>query len=447
MSRIEKDSKIVIVGAGVFGLSTAEYLLKRGYTAITILDRSAELPAPDAASCDINKIVRSSYSDPFYTKLAKDAVDLWRDQNQWGDTYHDFFVRLFQHATQIPDALFRRYRSGVFVISSGGSGYGDGAYQNDVALGVRLKDLKTPEEIKSIFPPGVKTASFEGASGYINYDGGWAFASQGVAVLLERVKKLGAVVYPGKGASDLIKAEDGTTKGVKTTDGSSYDADLVVIASGSWTPSTFPKLNLYDKCLATGQVLATIQLTPEEAERYRNTPVILSFESGFYSFPPNADNIVKFAIHGRGYLHQPNNGPSTPRTKLSDGQDGLRIPKQAVKDLRAGLATVYPELSQKPFVTTRLCWYNDSPDDDFVIGYHPTDSRLVLATSGSGHAYKFLPNIGRLVADAIEGKLEPELVKKFALDRASNDHLPWRSDGSSRPLNLAELCTADDLLP
>lgn len=62
MSPIQKDSKIVIVGAGVFGLSTAEYLLKRGYTAITILDRSAELPAPDAASCDINK---SAHDHPY----------------------------------------------------------------------------------------------------------------------------------------------------------------------------------------------------------------------------------------------------------------------------------------------------------------------------------------------------------------------------------------------
>lgn len=49
------NSKIVIVGAGVFGLSTAEYLLKRSYSDITILDRSEVLPAPDAASCDINK--------------------------------------------------------------------------------------------------------------------------------------------------------------------------------------------------------------------------------------------------------------------------------------------------------------------------------------------------------------------------------------------------------
>lgn len=55
MATVRGDSNIVIVGAGVFGLSTAEHLLKRGYTNITILDRSEVLPAPDAASCDINK--------------------------------------------------------------------------------------------------------------------------------------------------------------------------------------------------------------------------------------------------------------------------------------------------------------------------------------------------------------------------------------------------------
>ena len=52
---LEKTSKIVIVGAGVFGLSTAHHLHRRGYEDITVLERSGVVPAPDAASCDINK--------------------------------------------------------------------------------------------------------------------------------------------------------------------------------------------------------------------------------------------------------------------------------------------------------------------------------------------------------------------------------------------------------
>jgi hypothetical protein len=33
------------------------------------------------------------------------------------------------------------------------------------------------------------------------------------------------------------------------------------------------------------QSIATIQLTPEEAEEYRKTPVVLDFRTGFYVFP------------------------------------------------------------------------------------------------------------------------------------------------------------------
>ncbi|KAI0343725.1 FAD dependent oxidoreductase [Trametopsis cervina] len=429
MASLQKDSKIVIVGAGVFGLSTAEHLLKRGYTSVTILDRSNVLPAPDAASCDINKIVRSSYSDPFYTELARDAMELWKDRNLWGDTYHE---------------------CGVFVVANGGNeSYADGAYHNDIKFGARIKDLLSPAEIQPIFPPGVKTSSFEGFASYINLDGGWANASQGISLLIDRVTNLGAQVIPGKAVTELVKDSHGRTSGVRCADDSAYEAELVVIASGSWTPSSFPQLELYNNCLATGQTVATIQLTAEEAETYRKCPVVLDFRTGFYIFPPNVDNKVKFALHGSGFLHRPSapDGPSTPRTKLSDGDDGLRIPREAVKDMRTYLSQIYPELAQKPFDSTRLCWYNDSTDDDWVIGFHPSDPGVMLATSGSGHAYKFLPNIGRLVADAIEGKLGEDLVKKFAVDRVKNAHVQWRAGLLHRPLNLDDLCTPEDLFP
>lgn len=52
---LTKASRILIVGAGAFGLSTAFHLLGRGYTNVTVLDRAKELPAVDAASTDINK--------------------------------------------------------------------------------------------------------------------------------------------------------------------------------------------------------------------------------------------------------------------------------------------------------------------------------------------------------------------------------------------------------
>jgi sarcosine oxidase/L-pipecolate oxidase len=52
---LSKEKQILIVGAGVFGISTAYHLLKRGFKNVTVVDRAEELPAPDAASTDLNK--------------------------------------------------------------------------------------------------------------------------------------------------------------------------------------------------------------------------------------------------------------------------------------------------------------------------------------------------------------------------------------------------------
>jgi sarcosine oxidase / L-pipecolate oxidase len=52
---VNSSDKVLIVGAGVFGISTCFHLLKRGFTDVTVLERASTAPAPDAASADINK--------------------------------------------------------------------------------------------------------------------------------------------------------------------------------------------------------------------------------------------------------------------------------------------------------------------------------------------------------------------------------------------------------
>jgi sarcosine oxidase / L-pipecolate oxidase len=66
---LAKDQNILIVGAGVFGLSTALHLAQDGYKNITVIDREC-IPSPFSAGNDLNKIVRAEYVDPFYTELA-----------------------------------------------------------------------------------------------------------------------------------------------------------------------------------------------------------------------------------------------------------------------------------------------------------------------------------------------------------------------------------------
>ncbi|EKM53419.1 uncharacterized protein PHACADRAFT_259793 [Phanerochaete carnosa HHB-10118-sp] len=448
----EYTRTVVIVGAGVFGLSTALHLLQRGYS-VTVLERASEVPAQDAAGYDLNKVVRSSYADPFYTEFAREAIDLWRKE-EWEGCYHE---------------------CGVFMPLATGSLYSKEAYENDVAAGARISEVRSFDDLKKVFPVDVATgfdsqSSEAELSGFLNHEGGWAESGRALEILLERVRAAGAQVIAGKEVSEVLRegaASDSQAPlhvtGVKCTDGSEYHAAVVIVAAGAWTPRLVQRLGVefagpgtqkseYEPTrhvgvgLATGQVVATIQLTQEEADRYHSVPIVLDYGSGIYMFPPNADNVVKLGYHGNGYLHQPSSSmASTPRTALTDGEDGLRIPKEMVKLFRGSLKRIYPELGKKPFSGTRLCWYNDSPDDDWVIGFHPITQGLLFATAGSGHAFKFLPNIGRLVADALEGKLLPELAARFSLERTMNAHTSSRMGLPIRPLKLEELCDQDDL--
>lgn len=67
---VSKSDPIVIVGAGVFGLSTALRLSEAGYTDITVLEKDSSVPSQFSAANDLNKIIRVEYENPFYTELS-----------------------------------------------------------------------------------------------------------------------------------------------------------------------------------------------------------------------------------------------------------------------------------------------------------------------------------------------------------------------------------------
>lgn len=130
--------------------------------------------------------------------------------------------------------------------------YGAKAYENDIAAGARITKLDTEATISAVFPPNIKSGALDNLAGYLNHDGGWAYASQGVSLMTQRVKEMGGKLFTGKAAHKLLRrGEDGRTLGVECKDGTRFEADLTVLATGSWTASSFVELDL-GHCLATG---------------------------------------------------------------------------------------------------------------------------------------------------------------------------------------------------
>ena len=76
--------------------------------------------------------------------------------------------------------------------------------------------------------------------------------------------------------------------------------------------------------------------------------------------------------------------------------------------MREFLSDSFPSLADAPVVFTRVCFYCDTKDGDFWIAPDPDRTGLTIAAGDCGHGFKFAPVFGGIIADAIEGKVNPK---------------------------------------
>lgn len=76
-----EQADVVVVGAGIFGLSAALELTARGYSVLVV--DPGPVPHPLASSTDISKVIRMEYgSDEIYMALAEEARRGWLSWNE-----------------------------------------------------------------------------------------------------------------------------------------------------------------------------------------------------------------------------------------------------------------------------------------------------------------------------------------------------------------------------
>lgn len=129
-------------------------------------------------------------------------------------------------------------------------------------------------------------------------------------------------------------------------------------------------------------------------------------------FPPQGNGIIKIGAVNFVTNYAPTHPTlSLPRYRSDNPQDD--IPKPIEDHLRNWLRELAPALADREWFETRICWDADMADYNFLIGSHPEHSGLKLAVGGSAHGFKFLPVIGKYIVQMLEGKLEPEIEKKW----------------------------------
>lgn len=179
-----------------------------------------------------------------------------------------------------------------------------------------------------------------------------------------------------------LVTEGRSVTGIKTKDGSIHKSDRVIMCTGPWTSSL---IDMHKQVIATGQVVIHFKPPKEIQETLKNLPVWFGgYESGgYYGFPDN-NGILKVAKHSTGYLNpRASDNVSVPRT-----DEGDKIPEQALSEFREFLRKFLPITDDLDVVYSRVCWYSDSIDGQFMIGAHPDFDDLIVAAGDSGHAMK-----------------------------------------------------------
>lgn len=281
-------------------------------------------------------------------------------------------------------------------------------------------------------------------AGVLDTTGGLTVADNACRFALAKAKSLGVkfIFGPTQGTySDLVYDLTGkVATGVKTKDGQVHQAALTLFACGGWTPSILPQLDGLCETTAGSVTLLKIPKSSPLFERFapENFPswqykMRDGANGGLYGFPRNDDGWLKIGYRGAKYTHptvqKDGKERSVPITRWTEEATIKSIPQQALEVIQDFLDQELPELGAEGLrpSLTRLCWYTDTFDNHFVIDRVPDVQGVMVATGGSGHAFKYLPNIGNWVVDIIEG---------VNIDRPAIKAWKWRQLGDQKPVNV-----------
>lgn len=372
-------SHIIVIGCGIFGVTAAFELRRRGHR-VTLVD-AGPVPHPDAASTDISKVIRMEYgSDEYHMALVEEALEGWDD---WNDRWRGDGTGPLFHETGVLMLCRQPMASGGFEFES---------WQLLNRRG-HTPDRMDAASIARRFPAW---STGNHVDGFYHARGGHTESSKVVVANLEWAKTEGVVVRERFRVAGLTK-DGARVVGITGEDGTVLGADEVVVATGTWVTKLVPELAPLFR--SSGHPVFHYAPSNPEAFRAEVFPVFTAdiVHTGFYGFPLSQDGFVKIATHSEGT----DTDPDGPR----------EIPAGAEAHQRAFLQETFPLLADAPVVASRLCLYSDTRDGDFWIDRHPDLAGLTVASGGSGHGFKFAPVLGGIIADVVEGAANPWLER------------------------------------
>ncbi|KAI1152015.1 fructosyl amine:oxygen oxidoreductase [Nemania diffusa] len=445
MSMAGKSNTILIIGGGTWGCSIALELARNGYSNVTVLD-GEEVPSSIAAGNDLNKIMEEGSQSEDDT----DAAYGW-------NRLHDLCTTAW-----LNDPIYKPYyhRTGYVMAASSDAAYE--ALRKDISGHEdEYQELVSAEQFRSTMPKGVLTGDLIGWRGFTKSSGaGWLFARGAIIAAKQEAERLGArfitgqhglvteLLFSDEISDESMRGEQGdmmkrtALQGVRSAGGMIHRAHTTILANGANADSL---VDLKQQLRPTAWTLAHIQMSPSEAELYKDLPVLFNIEKGFFMEPSAETHELKICDEHPGYInpvyqHLPDNRSTQEDGYGKHGGERViigsrpfakhQIPVESEERVRAFLQEIMPHLAARPLSFARICWDADTVDRMPLIDWYPPDDgmdvvnqrdveggmrggRLLLAVGGSGHCFKTMPAMGQVVLEFLEGKVDDKTRRAF----------------------------------
>ena len=365
--------KIVVIGSGIFGVSTAFKLLGSGQR-VTLIDH---LPISDdlkSSNGESRNLRFSHANDRFY------SLSSWKAAKEWKKIEKSSGKKLF-------------YDTGVAWFASDENGWEAHSQKTLSELDIPCERL-SPDDAKKLFP-SLNTDDLN----FVLYEphGGALAAKKCLKTLLELCLDMNCDHLNGhaKIRDDEIYVND-----------EPIDFDIAIWAVGPWIEHVFPFI---DMVRVTMQEVVFFE-SPTEWNIER-VPAFNDITNAFYGCGSLDGMGVKLGYDIKG-------------KEFDITKDKREFSERSVEKCREYIAHRFPALKQAKVKRIKTCQYTMTPDANWIIAPHPDHPRHWIIGAGSAHGFKHGPSLGEYVTDIILNNGTPD--PKFSLAMRKERPGGWR---------------------
>lgn len=364
------------------GLATAYALLSQGATHVTVLEQ-ATVDHQRSPSRGLSRLLRFEYgADLFYSEMVRLSLQRWKKLSQRS-------LQMLYTPTQ------------VLTLGNEGDNFTQVSYHVLRELGLPIRSLSR-ENCKQLFPQ----FNLQPYALYTyNTEAAILYASSCLQTLRKLIFDLGGSIYETTQITQIVHDNSHLPLQLYCKNGTTISADRIVVAAGCWIHRLLKELHL--PIHITRQHLLYFADLPQATFGLHAFPTFLTED--LYGFPLHdscagwGPSWLKIASHAFGISIDPDEEP---------------ISNQRVIDcITEKACNVLPALRSARLAHVDACMYDVSPDEDFILDYHPDDARIVFATGMSGHGFKFGPLLGELLSSLVRGTQPTVPMERFRLAR------------------------------